>query len=86
MLRVKIDRETVVKAVEYHAQENKGLDPVIEGDRDLADWLEYVLRDVGGLGDGTAESDPPIIVEVRDGAFIVGGSVEVMDTVRQYVL
>jgi hypothetical protein len=88
MLRVKLDRETVVKAVEYHARDNKGVEPVIGDDDELCEWLEYALRDVGGLGDGTAESDLSLSVEAIDGGawFVVGGNEEVIDAIRHYIL
>jgi hypothetical protein len=46
MLKVKVDRETMVKAIEWHARDKEGLTPVIADDGDLCDWARWVLATV----------------------------------------
>ncbi len=42
MLKVKVTRETMVKAIEYHAFEGYSLTPVLDDDADVSDWARWV--------------------------------------------
>jgi len=46
MLKVKVDRETMVKAIDWYAKDNHALTAVIEDDEDLRDWARWVLTEV----------------------------------------
>lgn len=83
MLKTKVTKQTVQQAVEYHAQDNKGLAPVIEGDSDLIDWLRYVLADVGGLSEEEAAA---LTITVTGDEVAIGGNSAVMDAVRMELL
>ena len=83
MLKTKLPKQTARQTVEYHAQDNKGLTPVVEDDSDLIDWMRYVLVDVGGL---TEEDCATLTITVAEEHVIIGGSDEVMDTVGMYML
>ena len=80
-MKTRIDRQVAQKAVEYHAEDGEGLTPVIETDADLAEWLTYVLRQVGGF-----DEDYAIGVEIREDGVIIAGDGEVMQAVRTYLL
>lgn len=80
-MKTRITRDVAQKAVEYHAEDNEGLTPVIETDADLQEWLTYVLRQVGGFDD-----DYQIGVEIREDGIVIEGDGEVMQAVRMYLL
>lgn len=74
MLRVKIDRGTMIQAIDWYAKENHGLTAVIGDDDDLRDWSRWVLTEVSsyqpeeleaaGLDIAVADS---VIVSVQTG-------------------
>lgn len=80
-MKTRIARDVAQKAVEYHAEDNEGLTPVIENDADLQEWLTYVLRQVGGF-----DEDYQIGVEIREDGIVIEGDGEVMQAVRMYLL
>ena len=90
MLKVKVPRQTMVKAIEYHAFEGYGLTPVIGDDADVGDWARWVLSnviscdavklDAAGLG-VTVHGDDVVI-----GVQAVAMGAEVLDAVRQHIL
>lgn len=76
MLKVKISRKAAEDAVRYHAEESMGVDPVIETDEDLADWLVKIYDEL--------EGGEPIEVEVIGQDVILKGS-NVTDFVGHHI-
>ena len=75
MLMVKIERETMAKAIDWYAKDNHGLDAVIADDEDLRDWSRWVLTEVSSYqpeeltaaGLDIAISDAGVLIAVQDG-------------------
>ncbi len=94
MLKVSIDRETMLKAIDWHARERKGLTPIIEGDDDLLDWTRYIL--VALTSYEHDEETTPLLVELRSGepsqenpsgqSLVIAGNAEILDAIASYVL
>lgn len=79
-MKAKLNRETVIQSVAYHADNSLGLCPVLESDRDVEAWLELILRECS-LGD-----DAQVIITVNSDEVIVDGDKEVMEAVRYLIL
>lgn len=90
MLKVKVTRETMVKAIEYHAIEGYGLTPVVDDDADVCDWARWVLADV--MGYEAAELDAAGLSATVNGADVVIGvqagkaGDDVLDAVHRHIL
>ena len=90
MLKVKVTRETMVKAIEYHAFEGYSLSPVLDDDADVCDWARWVLGDV--IPCDAVKLDAAGLVVTVNGADVVIGvqavalGAEVLDAVRRHLL
>lgn len=94
MLKISIDRETMRKAIDWHAREGKGLTPVIESDEDLVDWTHYILATLTGYDPN--EETTPLQVDIRNGSpseenptgqsLVITGSIQILDAVESYIL
>lgn len=90
MLKVKVMRETMVKAIEYHAFEGYSLTPVLDDDADVCDWARWVLGDV--MECEAAELDAAgLSVAVHGDAVVIGvqpgkTGAAVLDAVQRHVL
>lgn len=49
-MKIKLDRAVLLKAIDYHATEGYGLQPVVESDEDVTDWTRYLLAKWIGTG------------------------------------
>lgn len=89
MLKVKVTKTTLTKAIEYHAFEGHGLTPVLDDDADVCDWARWVLADV--MGCEAAELDAAGLVVAVDGDGVVIGvqagkvGADVLDAVRNHI-
>lgn len=86
MLKVKIDRETMRKAIEWHAKEGKGLTPVIDDDEDLVDWTHYIISEQAGFHPNEDPAPLHVAVVAPGGDLIISGSKEIFDAVEHYIL
>jgi hypothetical protein len=90
MLKVKVDRETMVKAIDWHAQDKEGLTPVIADDDDLCDWARWLLAAVSSY-DAEQLDDAGLLVtaEVADVVIAIKGDkvgYDVLDAVSTHIL
>lgn len=89
MLKVRIKRAVLQKAIEYHTDE--GMTVVIEDDSDLVDWTIRVLAKVSGLDVDALNDDAGLSVAVQGDAVLLtveanqAGS-DVLDAVKSYIL
>jgi len=88
MLKVKVDRETMVKAIDWHAQDGHGLTPVVDDDADVRDWALWLLADVTGY---QSEELDAVTVTVADDTVTIGAPAgklgdDVIDAVRRHIL
>jgi hypothetical protein len=70
MLKVKVMRETMVKAIEYHALDKAGLTPVIGDDDDLCDWAAWLLAEVSNYDAETLDG-AGLLVTAEGGDVVV---------------
>lgn len=78
-MRTRVTRKEAVKAIEYIALNDLGLEAVVESDQDVIERLMAVLREVE-LGD-----EIEMAVEVKGQSVFVAGDKKVMNAVRDYV-
>lgn len=88
MLKVKVDRETMVQAIDWHANDRRGLTPVVDDDDDVRDWTLWLLADVTGY---QSEELDEVTVTVASDAVTIGAPAgtlgnDVLGAVRQYIL
>ena len=78
-LSVRIARNVAERSVTYHAEENMGLNPVINSHQDLEHWVKFVLLDVSGSSEGETE----IGVVADDVSVVITGNIE---AIKIYIL
>ena len=81
-LSVRIARNVAEKSVTYHAEENMGLNPVINSHQDLEHWVKFVLLDVSGFDEGETE----IGVVADDVSVVVTGNIEIIEAIKRYIV
>lgn len=88
MLRIKLDRDVVTKAVEWHAENNQGLTPVIENDEELIAWFRYVVAGLAGYGHDEESEELQLEIAVTpDGeALTVATTEDVIEVLRMELL
>ena len=90
MLKVKVDRETMVKAIEWHARDKEGLTPVIADDGDLCDWARWVLATLSNYGAEQLDGAGLLVTaEIADVVIAIKGDkvgYDVLDAVSTHVL
>ena len=89
MLKVVVERETMVKAIDYHARDKAGLTPVIGDDDDLCDWAAWLLAEVSSYDAETLTGAGLVVAGDGDGVVIgvQAGKVgaDVLDAVRNHI-
>lgn len=81
MLKIRISREVLVKAIMYHADKSEDLTPIIEDDSDLREWTRRLILD------WTSEDDVAWMTFTAEGdTIIIGGSNDVIDAIKSQVL
>lgn len=84
-MKIRLNRDELLKAIDYHAADGFGVEPVLTDDTDLTEWTRYLLGKWTGYEDG--ELDGAGFGLAFDGEGVVlAGNVEIVEAVRSYVL
>ena len=91
MLKVRIDRAVLVKAIEYHADDGEGLTVVIDDNSDLEDWTLRILAKLAGFDMTAIREDAGLTVAVGDDGVLLclaanRAGEDVLDAIKHYVL
>lgn len=85
MLKIKLSKESVFKALQYCTSHDYGLDIVIENDHDILEWTTWLLCN-WLLCKLTYNEDKAIegslVVSIINDEVIIGGDSLVLDAVR----
>jgi hypothetical protein len=91
MLKVKIDRAVLTKAIEYHTDDGDGMTVVIEDNSDLEDWTLRILAKLAGYDMTSIREETGLIVSAVDDGMLICVTAnktgeDVLDAIKHYIL
>lgn len=81
-MKIRLNRDELLKAIDYHATEGYGLQPVVESDADVTDWTRYLL----GKWIGTGIDGDGFGLAFDGEGVVLAGDARVIEAVRESIL